>query len=358
MDRARSPAMAQIDLDPWPVLIFGAGPAGCRLAGLLAVEGVRVLVLERPARRRPLLETLSSRSLIPVQSTNSCARYCYSNRSLWGNERLVDRPSMQRVWGPDQFIDRADFDSKLREIAISAGVTFYSEAVAQVERSDSEWLVHLRDRSKIRAGLIVDATGRASVIGSRIGGHRVILDTLVGTPVRLASTDDPTLNSTLVASVPTGWWYIGPNTGGSVGAIYFTDADLSSFADFRRAATLEEFGPTTEAVQLRGARVSGKPMAAFSGWLRPCAGDRWVAIGDAAASFDPLSSDGLRHALESAASAARSILHTGNFDRYRATMQVNMLAYLADRSSIYASERRWTCQPFWFRRQAPTTLEI
>ena len=45
------------------------------------------------------------------------------------------------------------------------------------------------------------------------------------------------------------------------------------------------------------APAAGGVIAAHSSVLVPCAGDRWLAVGDASMSFDPLAAQGLLHAL-------------------------------------------------------------
>jgi flavin-dependent dehydrogenase len=87
----------------------------------------------------------------------------------------------------------------------------------------------------------------------------------------------------------------------------------------------------------------------------PAAGRGWIAVGDAAAAFDPLSSAGLTHALDSAIDAAERIRHTLSgattaLDDYVACTLDEYDAYLAARQQYYARERRWHDQPFWRAR--------
>src|SRR5947209_19913475 len=61
--------------------------------------------------------------------------------------------------------------------------------------------------------------------------------------------------------------------------------------------------------QIGTATPLGKPMlhAAASQRLETCKGDGWLAVGDAASTFDPLSSQGIIKGLRSGICAARSI---------------------------------------------------
>ena len=96
--------------------------------------------------------------------------------------------------------------------------------------------------------------------------------------------------------------------------------------------------------------------AAHSAVLEPCGGPRWVAAGDAAMSFDPLSSQGLFHALFSglvAAEAAHAYLagDHNTLHRYRQLMRSIEHVYRLRLDFSYASETRWPSSPFWNRRR-------
>ena len=83
----------------------------------------------------------------------------------------------------------------------------------------------------------------------------------------------------------------------------------------------------------------------------------WIAAGDASMTFDPLSSQGLLHALFTglaAAEAADSYL-SGDMGAPRGYQQIMdgvQHAYRQHLASSYASEARWPASPFWQRRQS------
>jgi flavin-dependent dehydrogenase len=89
--------------------------------------------------------------------------------------------------------------------------------------------------------------------------------------------------------------------------------------------------------------------------LEAAAGDGWIAAGDAAACFDPLTSMGIGHALCSGIQAARGVYcHLSGDGRtrseYVASVQRNFNRYLNLRAHYYGLERRWADAPFWARR--------
>ena len=90
--------------------------------------------------------------------------------------------------------------------------------------------------------------------------------------------------------------------------------------------------------------------------LNAVAGPGWLAVGDAAVSFDPLSSQGIMSALEAAFAAAEAIAAGGDapLARYAATVTGRYRNYLVERAQYYGAERRWPDSQFWQRRQLHT----
>ena len=95
--------------------------------------------------------------------------------------------------------------------------------------------------------------------------------------------------------------------------------------------------------------------AARSSLLTNPTGDGWIATGDAAAAYDPLSSHGIGSALAGGRSAARAVAAslTGDptaFPAYRDRLLADYTHYLCTRHAYYADEQRWPTAPFWLRR--------
>jgi hypothetical protein len=96
--------------------------------------------------------------------------------------------------------------------------------------------------------------------------------------------------------------------------------------------------------------------SAGSHWLRPTGGKCWLAVGDAVAAFDPLSSMGIGHALSTGMHAARAVNAAleGDDDllnEYSWSIAENFKRFLEIRRVFYAIERRWAGAPFWLSRQ-------
>ena len=115
----------------------------------------------------------------------------------------------------------------------------------------------------------------------------------------------------------------------------------------------------TTATRTRVARgqLLRDPLAfpAHSQTLDILGGDDWLAAGEAAAAFDPLSSMGIGYALISGINAARAADSTlrGNAEHnalYTEDIRRHYATYLERRATYYAMETRWKEEPFWARR--------
>jgi flavin-dependent dehydrogenase len=99
---------------------------------------------------------------------------------------------------------------------------------------------------------------------------------------------------------------------------------------------------------------------ASSSILRPAAGWHWFAVGDAAATHDPISSAGIQKALADGARAAVAVMATasGGTDgdsasaaaRYIADTEAAFAEYEGNRDYFYRLETRWPDSLFWRRR--------
>lgn len=93
--------------------------------------------------------------------------------------------------------------------------------------------------------------------------------------------------------------------------------------------------------------------------LEPYGGRGWIAAGDAALAFDPLSSQGILTALHSGARAglAAALCLAGAPPRPVLAAYTDFLdgvaaAYVRHHAEAYAAETRWPELPFWQRRGA------
>jgi flavin-dependent dehydrogenase len=98
-------------------------------------------------------------------------------------------------------------------------------------------------------------------------------------------------------------------------------------------------------------------LAAGTARLSSPAGTGWLAVGDAAATFDPISSQGILTALLTGQAAGRTVARALDGDR-RAPLEYLELwhaiidDYERERTRCYGAEHRFPASPFWDRRRA------
>jgi flavin-dependent dehydrogenase len=259
-------------------------------------------------------------------------------------------------------IDRDAFDRMLAAEAARRGATVVRESVHDVRRDDDRWLV-TTDERELSAQLIVDATGRHAAIARRLGARKLVADQLVG----IAGVLEPSsaiehAAFPLIEARENGWIYSSVVPDGNVVVVAMTDSDIAHYLhDADKWHQWIGEAPQTSR-RISGARLRGTiaVSSASSQRLDPIAGDGWLAAGDAASAFDPLSSQGITSSLRGgidAASAIRRHLagNTQAITEYAKSIADSYDAYLTTRTRYYAMEKRWPSSPFWQRRASGVT---
>jgi flavin-dependent dehydrogenase len=165
----------------------------------------------------------------------------------------------------------------------------------------------------------------------------------------------------MIESAPDGWWYTALLPSGERVAAWLTDADLAERAELLSpagfAARLRASPHLGALLARHGYALHGRPRGAGAGSARldRFAGDGWLAVGDAALSFDPLSSQGMLNALYTGLRGGQALAAALSGDRtgiavYAHRMEAVYGTYLRNRLAFYATETRWAGHPFWRRR--------
>lgn len=361
------------------VVILGGGPAGASTAIALAGAGRRVLLIDRsaangvrvgealPPAAKPLLSELGV--LERVQGGEHLR--CVGNVSCWGRATPSVHDFLRDPHGFGWHLDRPRFDESLRQAAVQVGAEVVSNvSSAKAERCGSGWRVLWRkahgQQQESRCLWLVDATGRSSAVGRRLGVVRRRDDRLIAfvAPFRPAPEADCICDArTWIESAPEGWWYSAPVPSGIRMVAYHTDADLADRSALRRTEGFLACLARSECLHDRlrdwDYSISGCPRGvdASSARLDRVAGAGWLAVGDAAVSFDPLSSQGLFNALYTGLKGGRAIDATLDGDdrplaNYECRLGEVYRAYLQHRTAYYEAEGRWSERPFWRRRMA------
>ena len=76
--------------------------------------------------------------------------------------------------------------------------------------------------------------------------------------------------------------------------------------------------------------------------------ENWIAIGDAAMAFDPLSSHGITNAIYTAHRASEIFTNSSySLQEYHQDIQAILTTYLKTKNTLYQREQRWPEEVFW-----------
>lgn len=363
------------------VLIIGGGPSGTA-AGLtlLKRKDSTVGIIEQSDYSTYRIgESLSpgTRSLLEYlniwdsfQEEQSLASY--GSKAAWGNSdpQLLDY--MFTIHGSGWSLDRVRFDLLLANTFTARGGHLYKKTsfLKCVQQEDQTWSIQVRKASGDVAFLscryLIDATGRKGLVAKQIGVPRIMNDHLVGVGCVGTLPENVQLESAIqVEACSYGWWYLSPIPGNKVSVVLMSDGDI---VNQLKAAQAEEWQNLLVKTSLTSAlckdvQFEGKPKVfpAFSSVLQQIGGKNWVAVGDAAASHDPLSSSGIPHALgggiHGGILAANVLFGNGQMlSHFQNSIQKDFLQYMRTHWQYYQQENRWSEELFWKRRQTAITL--
>lgn len=350
------------------IVIIGGGPAGAACALALARGGARCILLERsPAPVWKAGEVIDARVQAPLRELGVWEPFVARGYprsagtvSAWG-PGVEEKSAAASPYGGSFLVDRADFESMLLGAAARAGAPVLQGAQAQAaERAGSEWSIHVRRGPEtlevLRTPLLIEATGRGRSFTGR--GERVRVDSLVAL-LAYPSTEPVQDLRFSIEAVPGGWWYAAALPSGKAVLAFMTDADLLPAGSAAREQFFLRQLERSPIVRSRcsPAGLAGKVRAApaMSTIRRTLRGDGWVALGDAAATYDPLTGTGVTVALSKGLGLARLLLSEPSaaaFARYEQAERAAFDDYLAVRRSIYQGETRWPDALFWQRRAA------
>jgi flavin-dependent dehydrogenase len=290
----------------YDIVVAGGGAAGAVAAFAAARLGRRVAIISEPALHQPgegladsAAAVLSRLGFGDLLNEAHHVR-CHGVACVTAAGRVV------HPW-PGFILDRPRFTADLMAAAVASGCEHVRGEISAVVVDQAGNGVTLRiktqtDFKTISTAMVIDATGRKAAVARRIGAARRVFTNLAAAWVSLPANEITAEPGTLaIEAAGAHWWYVavGRRAAAAASLGRRPPGDCASWlAAARRTELLADLAPATPVRPvIQPANVSV---------LEPVCGDGWLACGDAAATFDPLSGYGLGFAIGTGYAAARA----------------------------------------------------
>lgn len=310
----------------YDVLIAGGGPAGSTTALILARAGFSVAVLEKDRHPRfHIGESILPRNMNVLQDLGlEGALRALPHVPKYGAEfGMGDDPATRKFLFSDGLvpgqvvfnIERSHFDAMLLREARGAGAEVFEETpVKEITRLAQDGVRVRTAEREISGRVLIDASGHGTIVGRHLNLRRNFQEpelqkvAYFGHFENVARAEGLATGHPCIIMCDEGWfWLIGLNeTKTSVGFVTRPSfVKTLSIPPTRLLAWAAQRCPVVRH-RMRDAvgEAENMVLSDFSYRCRPCAGDGYFMVGDAAAFLDPIFSTGVTLAMVSAQSTA------------------------------------------------------
>lgn len=350
------------------VIIVGKGIAGLVLSFLLKKKGIQHLVLDRKSKKKnfALAETLPPSSMPLLQSLDlikifekNAIRKTYGYHSMWGNTRILNNNFFSQLSYKNGLkINKKAIVDDLEQLCNEDVMSY--EKMLNMVISKEEVVVEVENNHQkeiIKAKMIIDATGRNRAILKKLNVPIRLYDNLISFSCHLPRIEHPKLtHDVFVESFEDGWGIVSGLDEKTNVLSVFTNKEnlvqlkLRDYSEWQsvlsKTTLLKDFLVEQSEVKIIGSDAN----SSIANYL---SGENWLAVGDAALSFDPLSSHGIANAIytvREASDAIESYILTGDrkkFVTYSKTLFSIFDSYYMVKNELYRAESRWMESSFW-----------
>jgi len=345
------------------VLVLGAGTSGCTAALFLAQHGLEVCLIDRVDRAIPPAHPVIGESLSPdavplLKQLDIWEEFCavphlkcYGNVSYWYSQSPQHHDFLQHPVGHGWHLDRSLFDRQLLDRCQQLGIDYRPEtSLIKASFKEELWNISLKQQgtsSEIQVSYVVDATGRNSWWARQQGIERLYEAEQLALVAFLEVDPGFEDSRTLVETTEQGWWYSATIPGNRMATAFFFDPNLldkaSLTSEDQWKVLLKQATQTHQRISEANGQLFTEPklVAAHSSILEHIQGPGWLAVGDAALTYDPIAAHGITMAMCSARDAAQAIAAAlkGNTEapqRYEAVLWAAFQRYAQERQQFTA----------------------
>lgn len=354
-----------------PVLIVGGGPAGITMALTLAARGINYIIVDNEKTARPKPGEAIPPNALPLfkqlgydQLLNHPGHIpYYGNKTVWGSNKPEEKMFLFELNSIGYLLNRQLFETQLRQLLLSNNSNWLFGKLQSIKILNKKALVTVHSGSEtfeISADYVVDATGKKASVCRQLGIFHRERDQLAALtfhcriPAKIQSC-------IYIESFENGWIYLAPCGNNKITVMIFTDLDIIPRQADRKKFIAEVLNRTGTLKSLTG-NLPGtdqilnlKIQPVNTACLQLPYGPNWIAIGDSAYSFDPISSYGITSAIAGGyyggQALADELEHKPDaLEVYRYIMENAFQAYLQRLHHYYSLENRWPESVFWKRR--------
>lgn len=359
------------------ILIIGAGSAGLVAAILLTKAGLTVTIIDHQKiiQREGFARLKTGESLPPaaymlLQKLDLWEGFekgshlkSYNNKSLWGSDKLTYTDFIHHPPGYGWHLDRVKFEEMLLRKATLLGVDLLElTTLHTVELKEKKWHVKWKTNTNQfiakKYDFLVDASGRNSWLARRLGVQRQYDNRQLALVAFMATNEAFTDRAGLVETTPNGWWYSAKIPKNRMALTFLCQPnkkDREFWLQNEGWDQLLEQAPYTKKRVLQGGGqllTAPKFVDASDSILAQVHGKQWIAIGDAALTYDPIASHGIMLAMVSARDATEVILQyfqgdSNGLAAYQQLMQTSFQYYRQQRQLFYNQEQRFSNSEYW-----------
>ena len=369
---------------PRSIYVIGDGPAGCAttisLMQSLAKSGESLQVVQIGERKPDsaligetippaATETLNLIDLAHLlEGENHLA--CPGSISQWGDDKPGFNDFFYMPVGRGYHLDRERFNQDMLKASAASGAAQNQHTKLQyLSQEDAGWqLVFDTPTGTLErhADFIVDATGLRASVARSIGVTRNEYDSVISLCAFYSTGATGLPAHTLVAAEENGWWYATRLPNGRALISLCTDSESVKRFELKQPGNWFQALKTSRWFYQQCCSQFSQALAvpneltaraAPSAILSRVTGDNWLAVGDAASSYDSFTSAGITKALQQGIEAGKAIAAVfvdGNYrlvDEYQENLFDAFNAYLRMHQQLYHGEQRYPDSGFWCRRQ-------